>query len=355
MKLKIVRGLKLLSLSLLIGLTTSAVFAWTSPTAAPTGGNTPAPLNVSSASQTKAGSLRLGGVRTSLSSYINFASTADLTATPYGTTNFNALALAVNGKVGATEYCDQYGENCTNTLGGGGGTGTSCPTYDSGFVDLGATGTVNRVFTHNLGTLNTEVYVESKAGTGGSNNILDIAANAINYFPRTYMLWTDKTANTVTVGRYASIDGEARYVRVVVKTTGCGGGGGGSGIQAPDYDSGWVDFGTTGNMKKKFTHNFGTDNYFVNLEGKATGGDDYNCPSYVGNESINNWLISSGYNFFYDKGPDSISLSLWPNSVGKCARYMRVKLWKHPAGTIAPSSTVTKSPPIILNAPSPLK
>lgn len=112
MKSRIFSSLKLFSLALLIGLGTSYVFAWTGPTTAPTGGNTPAPINVSSASQTKSGSLRVAGVRTSLASYINFASSADLTAAPYGTTAFNALALAINGKVGATHYCDELGNNC---------------------------------------------------------------------------------------------------------------------------------------------------------------------------------------------------------------------------------------------------
>ena len=344
MKTRLLSSLKLLSLALLIGLTTSYVFAWTGPTAAPTGGNVSAPVNVGLSNQTKAGSLRLAGIRTSLASYINFASSADLTTKG---APFNALSLAVNGSVGATEYCDQNGENCTTTLGGGGGgtcTAAAGSVYDSGWITLSDSGEETRTFNHNLGTLDTVVYIEGK-GDGSDSGY--VAANSINYLDvgTGVFYWKDKTENDIKVYRTSGAVDFAKYVKVVIWKksaigAGCGGGGSGS-IGAPDYDSGWVDFGTTGNVKKRFTHNFGTENYFVNLEGKATGGDDYNCPSYVSNESVNNWLISSGYNFFYDKGTDSISLSVWPNSVTKCARYMRVKLWKHPAGTIAPSSTVT--------------
>ncbi len=58
----------------------------------------------------------------------------------------SALKLGVNGKVGATAYCDLNGANCS-TPGGGGGGGMNAPNYDSGWVARvgGAT-----VFTHNL-------------------------------------------------------------------------------------------------------------------------------------------------------------------------------------------------------------
>jgi len=41
---------------------TTIVLAWTEPSQAPTGGNAPAPLNVSSASQYKSGALGIGGL-----------------------------------------------------------------------------------------------------------------------------------------------------------------------------------------------------------------------------------------------------------------------------------------------------
>jgi hypothetical protein len=323
---RLLSSLKLLSLALLIGLTTSYVFAWTGPTAAPTGGNVSAPVNVGLSNQTKAGSLRLAGIRTSLASYINFASSADLTTKG---APFNALSLAVNGSVGATEYCDENGENCVDTLGGGGGggTGTSCPTYDSGFVDLGASGTVHRVFTHNLGTLDTEVYVESKASTGGTNNIIDIAPNAINYFPINYMLWTDKTANTVTVGRYTSLATEARYVRVVVKKTGCVGGGGTGSIGAPDYDSGWVDFETQ--HVQTLTHNLGTIETLVNMEekGDADAVIAHNVPITLKAGQPNGSYQNYGPKWF-NKTTSTVDVTVPNGYENEGARYVRIRMWK---------------------------
>ena len=234
---RIISSLKLLSLSLLIGLTTSAVFAWTGPTAAPTGGNTPAPLNVSSASQSKSGSLRLGGVRTSLSSYINFASSADLTVTPYGTTNFNALSLAVNGKVGATQYCDQYGENCTTTVGGGGGgtcTAAAGSVYDSGWVTVG--GEQRVVLNHNLGTLDTVVDFQARnknsPTTITSFTGATLTAESIHNYIST-AIWYDKTENTITVARQSGGENIYDKFRVVMWKksaigAGCGGGTGGT-------------------------------------------------------------------------------------------------------------------------------
>lgn len=90
--------------------TVSIVYAdWSAPTATPPNGNTPAPVNVGNLPQDKKGVLTLGGLGVFGSALI----------TPTGSytlpTNLN---LGVNGKVGATAYCDQNGNNCVTTLGG---------------------------------------------------------------------------------------------------------------------------------------------------------------------------------------------------------------------------------------------
>jgi len=66
MKEKTFRTIKFLGLTLGIALSifaiSFAVYAWTAPTAAPPGGNVPAPINVGDTAQTKTGPLRIDGV-----------------------------------------------------------------------------------------------------------------------------------------------------------------------------------------------------------------------------------------------------------------------------------------------------
>jgi len=68
MKEKTFRTIKFLGLTLGIALSifaiSLAVYAWTAPTAAPPGDNVPAPINVGTTTQTKAGALGVGGVFT---------------------------------------------------------------------------------------------------------------------------------------------------------------------------------------------------------------------------------------------------------------------------------------------------
>lgn len=115
MKTFISKNIKLLALSLVIGLSVSYVGAWTGPTAAPTGGNTPAPINVGSTEQVKTGTLKVTGFRSFLPAYINYGASIDLNTKPAA---FQTLSLGVNGKVGASQYCDINGENCSASAGG---------------------------------------------------------------------------------------------------------------------------------------------------------------------------------------------------------------------------------------------
>lgn len=86
-----------------------ALFAWTAPTAIPPASNVAAPVHTGSAAQTKLGLLGAFELMTNR---------ATVGADPTPEAN---LLLDVNGRVGASEYCDQNGLNCTTTLGGGGG------------------------------------------------------------------------------------------------------------------------------------------------------------------------------------------------------------------------------------------
>ncbi len=113
-------------------------------------------------------------------------------------------------------------------------------------------------------------------------------------------------------------------------------------IGAPDYDSGWVDFGLAGNPTEyRYTHNLGTTNYIVRMEDKGDVGNGHNCP--LGNNGVNSWLgESSAYLFYRKKEANTINILNYTNSTGQCARYVRLLLWKYSAGTVAPSSTYQK-------------
>jgi hypothetical protein len=131
--------------------TASSVFAvWSDPTDVPPNANTAAPLNTGATTQTKTGGLwaasmgtdngfcigvdcitawsEAGGSSTWSTNgshvYYNGGNVGIGDTTPDG-----SLKLDVEGQVGATQYCDQNGANCTAAaaLGGGGGTqGSLC-------------------------------------------------------------------------------------------------------------------------------------------------------------------------------------------------------------------------------------
>ncbi len=98
----------ILTLSVLLTLLVAgdALFAWTAPGANPTAGNVAAPLHTGSSAQTKLGLL---GVNALMANRVEVG--AD--TTPEAT-----LLLDVNGRVGATEYCDANGLNCRSVLQG---------------------------------------------------------------------------------------------------------------------------------------------------------------------------------------------------------------------------------------------
>ena len=109
-----------LLLSLLAILITAAVSSganalaqsFTEPSSPPPNSNADAPLDVSANSQSKSAGLLLntGGATNGL--LVQYGNVGIGTLNPVTTLN-------VIGKVGAAAYCDQNGQNCTSTLGGG--------------------------------------------------------------------------------------------------------------------------------------------------------------------------------------------------------------------------------------------
>jgi len=93
--------------SLILFASVPVVLAWTAPTATPPNANVPAPVNVGLNYQIKQGKLGLFGNDTALR-----VSKVD-SYTPTNVPLLSTLLVGVNGKVGAAQYCDERGENCT--------------------------------------------------------------------------------------------------------------------------------------------------------------------------------------------------------------------------------------------------
>ncbi len=92
-------------------------------------------------------------------------------ATPDGT-----LKLDVEGQIGATQYCDQNGANCTNAadLGGGEGGGASAM---ADLTDVDLTGIVdNKILKYSGGN-----WVVADDGGGSGSGQWDTVANGVNY------------------------------------------------------------------------------------------------------------------------------------------------------------------------------
>ncbi|EKE16459.1 MAG: hypothetical protein ACD_11C00013G0003 [uncultured bacterium] len=115
----LLKNLKWFSFSAILGIVIGggliAARAWTEPTVAPPGGNIGAPINTSVVGQSKSGNLMVNTFST-----INNVPTATAITVPIGNVGIGAvvpspgLKLDVEGKVGATEYCDENGEDCTD-------------------------------------------------------------------------------------------------------------------------------------------------------------------------------------------------------------------------------------------------
>src|SRR3989344_5580457 len=120
---------RVISLGLALGVSIQFVSAWVAPTSTPPGGNVSGPITTGNSGQIKTGNLAIntgwdtngdGGADTwgANGLLVPNGKVGFGDSTPDGT-----LKLDVEGKVGATEYCDQNGANCKTiaSLGAGGG------------------------------------------------------------------------------------------------------------------------------------------------------------------------------------------------------------------------------------------
>jgi len=73
-------------------------------------GNVDAPINVSASSQSKLGALGVGG--------LSVLGVGQVSTSSYSLPL--SLTFGVNGKIGATQYCDESGNNCSSSVGGSG-------------------------------------------------------------------------------------------------------------------------------------------------------------------------------------------------------------------------------------------
>ena len=111
---KIVNTSKIVGLALALSIGVGYVFAWTGPTVAPPNGNVAAPINVGTADQTKAGTLRAGGsFFANGNSYLQNTVYVTNRMAIFDGTPDAGLRLDVDGNIGAMRYCDEYGNNCT--------------------------------------------------------------------------------------------------------------------------------------------------------------------------------------------------------------------------------------------------
>jgi hypothetical protein len=94
----------------------AAAGAWEGPTQPAPQGNVPAPINVGALAQSKSGSLGVGGLGVFGRGFFSSAPDYSLAA---------PLTLGVNGAVGASQYCDQNGQNCVTTIGAASSTAVS--------------------------------------------------------------------------------------------------------------------------------------------------------------------------------------------------------------------------------------
>ncbi|MDQ5912064.1 MAG: hypothetical protein QG568_277 [Patescibacteria group bacterium] len=90
----------------------SSVFAWTAPEASAPNINEPAPLNVGTGYQFRGYLLGLygdgAGIRVSRVLDYSISSTPPNSRT----NNLLSLLMGANGRMGAKEYCDEWGNNC---------------------------------------------------------------------------------------------------------------------------------------------------------------------------------------------------------------------------------------------------
>lgn len=87
-----------------------ATGTWTEPTVAPPGGNVDSPINASATSQTKTGFLWTQGIGSNAGGY--FATSIGVGVSSSTDPSTLGLVGVFGGKIGATEFCDETGNDC---------------------------------------------------------------------------------------------------------------------------------------------------------------------------------------------------------------------------------------------------
>ena len=146
---------------------TTIVLAWTEPSQAPTGGNAPAPLNVSSASQYKSGALGIGGLLRGYSNAIFDGNVGIGTASPS-----QKLHVAGNARITGLANCNTIDTDASGNL--------ACGTDETGGTGgVTGSGIANYVSKWTAGTTlgNSIIYDNGNVGIGITNpsQKLDVA------------------------------------------------------------------------------------------------------------------------------------------------------------------------------------
>ena len=147
------------------------IYAWTGPASTPPAGNVSAPVNIGASSQNKSGVLGLGGLAVFGKTLITQVSGYSL---PTANTN---MLLGVNGAIGASQSCDQNGQNCVTTLGGAMSSGSnSTTTSGASGRSVICGGFLTRYSDHNPGPSPTANYIP----TAGYNGLWGCATQVNN-------------------------------------------------------------------------------------------------------------------------------------------------------------------------------
>ena len=150
---------------------TTIVLAWTEPSQAPTGGNAPAPLNVSSASQYKSGALGIGGLLRGYSNAIFDGNVGIGTASPS-----QKLHVAGNARITGLANCNTIDTDASGNL--------ACGTDETGGTGgVTGSGIANYVSKWTAGTTlgNSIIYDNGNVGIGttGPGYKLDVQGGGI--------------------------------------------------------------------------------------------------------------------------------------------------------------------------------
>ncbi|MBU3668557.1 MAG: hypothetical protein FGM57_01160 [Candidatus Taylorbacteria bacterium] len=210
----------------IVGIVCSAsmVAAWTNPTGTPPQNNVAAPLNVSNVAQNKQGVLTVGG--------LGIFGPAIITPTA-GYSLPSSLNLGVNGKIGASAYCDKNGNNCVSTLAGGVATTANVSGSSKAWVTFrniggtisqvgdayGVTSVTNGKGVSNFSAYDTIIKLDSPLLTGGFAVVASPAYDSgSGYYKGSVLDWVCiwSKISSDTIGVHCAYPGYGQYGNSIV-------------------------------------------------------------------------------------------------------------------------------------------